>query len=232
MAHVLFVRHHVEDQPGLIGRALVSLGHTLDVVLVDERAVVPSLAGADALVILGSSESVYDAGTRERWLDREFDLVVEADRRGLPILGICFGAQVLCQLAGGHVSRAAQSELGWMTVDPAPGSPIEPGPWFAYHDDACRLPAQAEVLATSPRAVQAFRVGRHLGVQFHPEVDAAQLRAWFAADSSAGRASARAAAFVEQALGHETSAFERATRLVHHFWEGAARDAGNALRRP
>ncbi|MGC8499108.1 MAG: type 1 glutamine amidotransferase [Acidimicrobiales bacterium] len=223
MPTALVLRHHLEDEPGLIGQALRARGYTVALELVDPHWTPPDLAGVTALVILGSSSAVYDPLVRARWLDRELDLIATADRRGIAILGICFGAQALCTYAGGRVERAALPELGWISVDPAPGSPIEAGPWFVYHEDACILPPEAEVLATSPHAVQAFRLGRHLGVQFHPEVDAGQLAAWFAADSSAGRADARVPDLLAQAVEYGGPARRRAEGLVDTFLAGASR---------
>ncbi len=221
MPTALVLRHHLEDEPGRIGRALEARGYAVTLELVDPHWTPPDLAGVTALVILGSSAAVYDPLIRARWLERELDLIATADRGGIAILGICFGAQALCTYAGGCVERAAVPELGWISIEPTPGSPIEAGPWFAYHEDACIPPPEAEVLATSPYAVQAFRLGRHLGVQFHPEVDAAQLAAWFGADSSAGRAGARAPEFIAQAIEHDALARQRAEVLVDTFLAGA-----------
>ncbi len=222
MPTALVLRHHLEDAPGLVGQALEARGYSLAVDLVDARWTPPDLSGVDALVVLGSSSAVYDPLVRARWLDRELDLIAAADRASIATLGICFGAQALCACAGGRVERAAVPELGWISVDPTPGSPIEAGPWFAYHEDACILPPEATVLATSAHAVQAFRLGRHLGVQFHPEVDADQLGAWFAADSSAGRSDPRYEEMIAQAVANDEPARRRAERLVDAFLAGAS----------
>ena len=61
---------------------------------------------------------------------------------------------------------------------------IPAGPWLEFHGDRCLLPAGATVLARNEVAVQAFRIGRHLAVQFHPEVDGPQLKRWL--DSHGG----------------------------------------------
>ena len=222
MPTALVLRHHLEDEPGLVGRALQARDYAVALELVGPHWRPPDLAGVSCLVVLGSSSAVYDPRVRAGWLDRELDLIATADRRDIAILGICFGAQALCTYAGGRVERAAVPELGWIRVDPTPLSPIEAGPWFAYHEDACVLPPEAEVLATSPHAVQAFRLGRHLGVQFHPEVDAGQLAAWFAADGSAGRAGARVPEFIAQAVEHDGPARRRAARLVDTFLAGVS----------
>ena len=53
-----------------------------------------------------------------------------------------------------------------------------PGPWFSFHDDVFTVPEGAVELARSPLCPQAFRAGRSLGVQFHPEFTPAMLPGW------------------------------------------------------
>jgi GMP synthase-like glutamine amidotransferase len=182
MNRVLVVRHHAEDGPGLIGEAFEARGFEIDVVMLDESHGVPSLEGYNAMVILGSKCAVYEVEFDSTWFPRELALIAEADARALPILGICFGAQALCRHFGGTVRRARDQEIGWFDIDVVPGSELAPGPWMEFHFDECVLPAGAELWATSPRAVQAFAIGPHVGVQFHPEVDDTQLKEWLAAD--------------------------------------------------
>lgn len=186
MARVLVLRHHDEDRPGLIGEALVERGFELDVVMMNEDAPTPSLARYDALVILGSTSAVYDPEVKAAWFDRELGLIEDAMHRDLPVLGVCFGAQALCVFHGGTVAPSNEPEIGWYEIDVAPGRDFVEGPWFEFHFDRCTLPSDAILLASTPRAVQAFRIGRHVGVQFHPEIDEAQLRDWLdsAADSA------------------------------------------------
>ena len=117
------------------------------------------------------------------WIVREIEWLREVR---VPVLGICFGAQLLAAAFGGRVERSPSYELGWVRVDPVPpnascpdGSPvIGPGPWFQFHGDRCILPATACVLAVNEIGVQAFTIGRHMGVQFHPELDTGQLERW------------------------------------------------------
>jgi GMP synthase-like glutamine amidotransferase len=152
------------------------------------------------------------------------ELIAEAGRRDLPIFGICFGAQALCLHHGGVVERSSEPEIGWYTIDAVNGSDISSGPWFEFHFDRCTLPADALLWATSPRAVQAFAVGRNVGVQFHPEVDHVQLADWFAG----GVEEARDFGIDTDALLAETkaetpAARERAADLVDLFLAHIAR---------
>jgi len=187
MARALVLRHHLEDHAGLIGEAFEARGFELDVAMMDETTASPSLESYDALIILGSKCAVYDHEVEAAWFHRELALIGEADERSLPMLGICFGAQALCRYFGGTVSRAPDGEVGWFEIDVKAGVALEKGPWFEFHFDHCALPEAAELWATSARAVQAFAIGTHVGVQFHPEVDDAQLKEWLAADEEDGR---------------------------------------------
>ena len=181
MTRALVLRHHLEDTPGLVGEAFTNRGFALDVVLMNEATPTPSVRGYDALIILGSKHAVYDDEIERAWFARELDVIGDADRRGVPVLGICFGAQALCRYHGGVVTPSSEPEIGWYEIEAVNGSAIAAGPWFEYHYDRCTLPEHAQLWARSQRAVQAFAIGANVGVQFHPEIDAAQLAQWFAA---------------------------------------------------
>jgi GMP synthase-like glutamine amidotransferase len=61
---------------------------------------------------------------------------------------------------------------------------IVPGPWFQYHHDEFTLPPGAIELARNPSGLQAFRVGRNLAVQFHPEMTAGLIASWRQVDGA------------------------------------------------
>jgi hypothetical protein len=80
------------------------------------------------------------------------------------------------------------------------------------------LPDSAELWATSPRAVQAFAIGENVGVQFHPEIDEAQLKEWLAADEEETRElGLDLEALLEQTARETPAARERAQVLVDLF---------------
>jgi GMP synthase-like glutamine amidotransferase len=218
MARLLVLRHHDEDHPGLIGEAFVARGFELDVVMMNDNTPTPSAAGYDALLILGSSSAVYDHDVETSWFGRELGVIAEAGEFDVPVLGICFGAQALCLFHGGEVTRAPEPEIGWYVVDVEPGSDIEPGPWFEFHFDHCTLPSDAQLWASTPRAVQAFAVGANVGVQFHPEIDDGQLRDWLdSAAESAREFGHDIEELLEETRREVPAARERAHRLVERF---------------
>jgi GMP synthase-like glutamine amidotransferase len=222
MRRALFLHHHLEDNPGLIGQAFVSRGYEIELALVDASSPMPTLDGIEVLVVLGSNHSVYDPDIVASWFARELDLMRDAVAKNIPILGICFGAQALCVLHGGVVSKAPEAEIGWYEVEPLNNSKIVPGPWFEFHFDRCELPSEAIVWATSPRAAQAFCVGNNVGVQFHPEIDDVQLQDWFSAGGDYPRQFPSQNELLEQTRRETPLAKERAMELVNVFLEHVA----------
>jgi GMP synthase-like glutamine amidotransferase len=213
MMRVVVIRHHDVDSAGFIAEAFEARGAELDVHLFPDDGPLPGFDGTDHIVVLGAVSSVNDP---DPWIAAELDWIRAADQAGLPVLGICFGAQALCAALGGRVEAMERKEIGWFVVDPADPEVIPAGPWLEFHGDRCLLPDDAIVLARNDAAVQAFRIGRHLAVQFHPEVDGPQLKRWL---DSMGIREARIAGvdpdqFLADTIREEPAARARADRLV------------------
>ena len=214
--HVTVVRHHAVDSPGFIGAAFEARGARLVTHLFPDGGPLPPLVGTDHLVVLGAIPSVYDDGPARGWIAEELAWLRRADEAGVPVLGICFGAQALCAAFGGEVEAAPRKETGWTMIESFDPDLIPAGPWLQFHGDRCLPPPQAKVLARNEIGVQAFVIRRHLAVQFHPEVDGDQLRRWL---DGGGRAEAERAgqdpdAFLAETVAQEPAARERADRLV------------------
>jgi GMP synthase-like glutamine amidotransferase len=135
----------------------------------------PDPREATAVVPLGSDRSVH--ASSDPWIARELDYLRAAHGAGVPILGICFGAQALAAALGGTVRRAPETEIGWIAVS---GDDGFGGPWFTWHEDVFTLPPGAVELATADSGPQAFAVGPSVGVQFHPEVTPKIVDDWLA----------------------------------------------------
>lgn len=172
-----FVLQTQDDAPaGLLATWAERRGIALDVVRVD-RDELPEPCGAAFAVVLGSGATATGGGPP--WVEATIEWVRAADAAALPVLGICFGAQVLAFALGGCVHRLPAPEVGWVTVETADADHVPPGPWLAWHEDGITsLPPLAYELARNAFGVQAFCHTRHLAVQFHPEVTPAIVAAW------------------------------------------------------
>ena len=175
--NVIVLKHHREDDPGLIGLELERRGATISVHNLLRDGPIPDPTEYDLAVVLGSKWSVYDRETVGHWIDDELAFLHNADQAGIPVLGICFGSQALCVAHGGVVESSGDYEIGWYQINSTnPGVPN--AKWFQFHGDRCLPSDEMEVLATNELCVQAFSIRRNLGVQFHPEIERGQLERW------------------------------------------------------
>ncbi len=140
----------------------------------DDRAVDPT--DYDLVVSLGSEFAAFD--DTKSFVPREAELMRRAVDADVPVLGLCFGGQMLARVLGGEVYRSEESEIGWLPVRSSDPELIPEGPWFQWHFDTFRLPPDATVIAETDIGPQAFVAGRSLGLQFHPEVTTEIMDEW------------------------------------------------------
>ena len=218
---VMVIRHHSEDSAGFITEAFQARGADVTTHLFPDGGPLPSFAGTDHIVMLGAIPSVYDPSIA--WIEPELEWLRAVDEAGIPALGICYGAQELCTVFGGKVVAADRKEVGWLTIDSVRPDLIPAGPWLLFHGDRCEPTADAAILASNETGVQAFTIGRHLGVQFHPEVDGDQMRMWLEVGGrqEALNAGADPDALLAQAYAEEPDSRARADRLVQTALEHA-----------
>jgi GMP synthase-like glutamine amidotransferase len=174
----LVIQHDVDAPGGHVSAWLEARGAEQDVWLISADGRDLSPHDYDLVVSLGSEQSAYDDALS--WLAREIDLLRDAVKRDVPVLGICFGSQILARALGGEALRSVRSEIGWVPVRTDDPDLVAEGPWFQWHHDTFTLPAGAELLADSPVGPQAYAAGRSLGVQFHPEVTIPIVEEWVA----------------------------------------------------
>ena len=143
----------------------------------------PSADEIDGLIAMGGPMSVNDAH-EFAWLRPEKQLVREAVDRGLPVLGVCLGAQLMAAALGARVYPGPAKEIGWFPIHGVPGvAPAFQFPGeclaFHWHGETYDLPPGAVRLASSAGCVnQAFQVGRRaLALQFHLETTPASAAA-------------------------------------------------------
>ena len=186
------VQHVSYEGPGVIGDALGQAGQRFEMVRPDLGDGYPALSDIGGLVVLGGPMGVHDVADYP-WLLAERELVVEAVDEGIPVLGVCLGAQQLALALGAEVTTGQVAEVGVGSVELTGAGRLDPvlGPEYGglasskvpcvqWHQDTFALPSGATHLAATPRYPnQAFRVGERVyGLQFHVEVDRSLAQSW------------------------------------------------------
>jgi GMP synthase (glutamine-hydrolysing) len=173
---VLIVRNSETAPEGAFGDWLRAQGH--DVTVIAGPHLSPdAVRDAELVVLLGSQHGVYE--TEIPWIAAQRAMVAERLAARGPLIGICFGAQMLAAAAGGQVARMPDGRFfrGWLGIDETQ-DPALAGPWPRWHGDAIAPPPAAEVLARDAGTVQAFALPNAIGVQFHPEATPVLLADW------------------------------------------------------
>ena len=176
----LVVANVSDADAGFVGDRLVQRGFLLRTVFRDRGGVPSTIEAAehpDLVLLLGSEWSVHAPVDRGA-LEAECDLVRLARAAQVPVLGLCYGAQVLAHALGGSVTAAPQPEIGLVEVDTSDPTLVPAGPWTAFHLDVLDPPPGATVVARNACGTQAFVLPGALGVQFHPEVRPDVLDGW------------------------------------------------------
>jgi GMP synthase (glutamine-hydrolysing) len=176
----LFIQHSELTPPALLTEWCAANAIELQRYRIWEGGPLPSLNGHELLITAGSAYTPNDVHARE--VRDELHLLDTALDRELPVLGLCFGAQMLAVVLGGSVHKLETPELGWYDVESTdPGVPN--GPWLQWHYSGFECPPPAQQLAFSSAGCQVFRHGTSLGVQFHPESTLTEVQSWARKDA-------------------------------------------------
>lgn len=153
----------------LIARKVRDLGVYAEVAPSDTPA--SELAGRNGVIISGGPSSVYDAGSPQ--IDRE---LLSA---GIPVLGICYGQQLIAHALGGCVQKGEHGEYGFAQLEIGDSDTLLSGisgpqqVWMSHRDLVITPPEGFSVLAsteTCPIAAIAAPERKLYALQFHPEV--------------------------------------------------------------
>ena len=234
MRRCLIIQHAAHEGPGRLLPHLVAAGFAVRSLRLDAGDAVEADVEVEAILIMGGPMGVGDIGDARRpFLAQEVALIRAALTRGVPVAGICLGAQLLAHAAGAAVAPLVLGEpgvrireVGFGAVHFNPEAATDPllagmnaaEVMLHWHGDAFALPPGATWLAGTLHAPQQmFRIGAGaVGVQFHPEVDRAMLETWVQAD----------AGFVRTALGADGAA--RIRQDAQRLWAGYER-AGDRM---
>jgi GMP synthase (glutamine-hydrolysing) len=204
MPKILVIQHNDDDNLNDLAQPFYEAG--LEIVqwhAAKTAAPVDSLDGFSGLVSLGAFAGVEDEAETP-WMPFERKLIETALDLEMPVLGLCFGSQLLASVAGAEVGKSGRPEVGWyqvqMTEDAANDplmSVLGPEPEvIQYHYDTFNWPAspgrinpdpsvtggrEVSILATANGMNQAFRVGKNAwGTQFHIEMNLPTMLGWIA----------------------------------------------------
>lgn len=168
------------DYEDWIAEGMALPADALKVVAVVEEGALPDIDTVAAIVITGSDAMVTDA---TEWMEEGARWLREALAHGIPVLGICFGHQLLAHALGGKVDNNPRGiEVGTVTVETTAAAASDPllqgmpssfPAQLSHTQSVLELPPEAQLLACSEMEPhQAFVwKNRAWGIQFHPEFD-------------------------------------------------------------
>jgi GMP synthase-like glutamine amidotransferase len=173
---ILVVQNEEPTPGGLINEWFEDQRARVDVLRIDLEDDDVDPGDYQLIVPLGSEFAAYE--DERPFVQRSKRLLDRAVEQDVPVLGVCFGGQLLARVLGGDAFRSSESEIGWIPVRTRDPELVSEGPWFQWHFDSFSTPPGATLIAETDAGPQAFVAGRHLGVQFHPEVTPEIMDGW------------------------------------------------------
>lgn len=171
--HVL--QHVPFEDVGSIAPWLAEQGAVVGYTRFFESSRLPAVRGLDLVIAMGGPMSVNDEASLP-WLANEKQFLREAILHGVPVVGICLGAQLIASALGARVHPGPDKEIGWFDIEACPPAADcfrFPGraKVFHWHGETFDLPPDAVRLARSEACEnQAFQLGsKVIGLQFHLE---------------------------------------------------------------
>jgi len=187
MPRALAIVHQPDAGPGVFRDEALALGWDMDSWLIPAGSETPADPHSyDAVFAFGGAMHA-DQEAEHPWLRDEKDLLASLLDAGMPTMGVCLGSQLLAEAAGARAERAPKPEIGWYELeltpegarDPVLGGIDSPFEAFQWHSYRSPLPPGAVELASSPIAMQAYRIDDSAwGVQFHAEVSEEDAVSW------------------------------------------------------
>jgi GMP synthase (glutamine-hydrolysing) len=184
---VLSVTHGATVPGGVFDEAVEASGHRLERWQVPDGGAPDAASSYDAVMVFGGSMHP-DQDDAFRWLAHEEEFLKDVLAEGVPVFGVCLGAQMLARAAGAAVRPASVPEIGWLEIgltaegvaDPVLGRLPTTATVFEWHHYTFDLPPGGTELARSSSCTQAFRLAElpAWGIQFHAEVTLPMLASW------------------------------------------------------
>lgn len=229
MNPVAIFRHAPSEGPGYFATVLEERSIPSVVVAVDAGEPVPrDVRRFSGLAFMGGPMSVND---ELPWIAPVLELIREAVRKDVPVLGHCLGGQLIAKAFGGSVRASPVKEIGWGEVRVEENSvargwlgDLEGFEAFHWHGETFSLPPGAtRVLSGVHCANQAFAIGKHFGMQCHVEMTPELVRAWCALgreeiEAAAAGPAVQPVAEIERDLARRTGALNKIALRLYEHW--------------
>ena len=185
MQRILIFRHVAHEGPGYFAEFLQRVGVPYELIAIDQRPLLPAtLDEVAGLVFMGGPMSVNDPLP---WIADELQLIRQAFRGGLPMLGHCLGGQLISKALGGIVTANPVKEIGWLPVRKIANAASQD--WlhdlpdsfdaFHWHGETFSIPDGATPILSSAHCThQAFVIDKTLALQCHVEMTDALVHSW------------------------------------------------------
>jgi GMP synthase-like glutamine amidotransferase len=235
MKPVVVVRTARSEGPAYFASYLERRSIAWDLVAIDEGAPVPRDPRLfSGLVFMGGAMSVNDDLP---WIGQVLELIRDAVRKDLPVLGHCLGGQLLSKALGGSVRANPYKEIGWGEVRVCDNGiarewlgELQVFDSFQWHGETFSIPPGAtRVLENAHCANQAFAIGKHFAMQCHVEMTEELIRAWVQGGAVEIKAAAASPAVQKpEEMERDTEArlqrlHEVADRIYDRWIEGLSR---------
>ncbi|MDD4906287.1 MAG: type 1 glutamine amidotransferase [Methylobacter tundripaludum] len=174
---------------GYLGTYLAQRNIPYEMVYISRgESVPPSIRDVSGLIFLGSTHSVNDG---HAWIEDEVALIRRAAEADVPVLGLCFGGQLISKALGGTIGQALGTQIGWYRIEVTPAAAALTGAMlpscfevFEWHEDTFSIPAGGTPLFYGDCIKnQGFVHGQCLALQFHPEITESKIKDCLAHDT-------------------------------------------------
>lgn len=180
---ILSIQNIEFETLGSLEELIQSDGYEIENIEAQTEPMPQNTVNYTAIIILGGPMAVYD---NLGYIVKEQELIRDAIKNKVPVLGICLGSQLIAQAAGGNVYKGPKKEIGWYNVtinhndqnDLFKDIKSKTMRVFQWHGDTYDLPSTATIMASSELYPQAFRIGTAVGIQFHLEVNYKMIERW------------------------------------------------------
>jgi len=228
MKPIRIFRHVACEGPGYLGEFLDRQVVPWELICVDANRPVPNrLDDVSGLVFMGAAVGVND---QLSWIEDELVLIRQAHKVGVPMMGICFGGQLISKALGGEVTRGAGMEIGWHPLyreangeqeEWLDGLPVK-FDTFHWHADTFSIPSGSQPLLRSDcYSNQGFVMGDHLAMQFHLEMTVEMVEAWidkYGSDLELDSGCIQSAETIKQDLPGRIARLHEISDIIYGNW--------------